>query len=902
MRNEVDGMLRHYIDAIKVRSKSNLNDGAVDAEGFFCNLLNILYGFNLSKDKIGKAHNKTIDLHCLEEKMCIQITAQNNRQKLNRTVRGFIKSEHFKIYSQLYFLILDREKKFTYDTEKLKKYEVEIFILDYSTIFQKLVTDFDCVDKMVKVYDFVMKELDMKFAHTFQKEKFSNESNYADKSDLKDLHIVDQLYKVIKAFEGFYCIHPRTLSKLYPFNIESRTFDAYSNYCLKTSNKGIHELLQKIKIDEFKQLEISDETLLPYADKLREIFVILNHSLVYCICYREKYTEVQHYSISIDKSITNCTCNQCLYQKFDTGVLLDTLKEKAISHSNNLSNALSEGYYLCKLGEHIKGWQVFNSIVYKSGNQKEQVIHFLAQHNCYAIYNFIDSPWWENEAKAILPKILEIDLYETLCRIKVPLVVRDELIKVKDDYHLNFSRERIEEQAGRIHSIKILYANRGYNTSSPPVEILKRELHLLFTFYTTNGIIADDFFTFKTTITKGVEALFESYTTDDRYEYKYKKFDNFIITLILFYVDEDSLKRILSRFEIHNIEINDVDRKDFIKTMINFFTSQYTTNKWEEVKFKEELNKQPYFSHYRQLLRQVYSRAMLILSKVDLESKELNSLTQPFTDFLYAIKNMNGSDWAFLAMFLKKHIQGFDEKQIKAIIHLIVSEKNLPYSSNALHAMCNSLAESNFLIHDLDFFSKLTNNEFDDYSSGTPGILALWQIADKKGKSLIRRRVVKRLEKSFNADLYQNGIFLNIFHKENLVNLFQLFVTYTRDSCNEFDLKREKGHWVFQNYTGFNCVNCLLYMNVNLKEREYQLIAEKSTYYNWLINHENFDYTDFDFKWLTEACPYYLKVKLYQIESLSREVVKELASNYNDELAIFFSKYFFKKELDLNFL
>ena len=95
MRDEVWRKLRDYICEIKVKTKCNLNDGAVDAEGFFRNLLNLLYDFNLSKDKIESAHYETIDLHSIGKKICVQVTAQNNRDKVNETIKHFIERKRF---------------------------------------------------------------------------------------------------------------------------------------------------------------------------------------------------------------------------------------------------------------------------------------------------------------------------------------------------------------------------------------------------------------------------------------------------------------------------------------------------------------------------------------------------------------------------------------------------------------------------------------------------------------------------------------------------------------------------------------------------------------------------------------------------------------------------------------
>lgn len=82
-REEIDKLLGQYVEAIKRQTANNLNSEAVTAEGFFRNFLNLLFGINLSKDKIGSPTYETIDLHVTERKICFQVTANNTSTKVN---------------------------------------------------------------------------------------------------------------------------------------------------------------------------------------------------------------------------------------------------------------------------------------------------------------------------------------------------------------------------------------------------------------------------------------------------------------------------------------------------------------------------------------------------------------------------------------------------------------------------------------------------------------------------------------------------------------------------------------------------------------------------------------------------------------------------------------------------
>lgn len=148
LRDEIDKRFRLYVDTIKIRCKCNLNDGAVNAEGFFRNFFNRIYGYNLSKERIESAYNETIDLHDIDAKICVQVTARNDKKKIKETIKHFLKKRRYLQYKELHFIIIDSKVSFRYDVNELLKYDVKIKFHDYSTIFQTLKDNFDSYTKI----------------------------------------------------------------------------------------------------------------------------------------------------------------------------------------------------------------------------------------------------------------------------------------------------------------------------------------------------------------------------------------------------------------------------------------------------------------------------------------------------------------------------------------------------------------------------------------------------------------------------------------------------------------------------------------------------------------------------------------------------------------------------------
>jgi hypothetical protein len=172
-------------------------------------------------------------------------------------------------------------------------------------------------------------------------------------------------------------------------------------------------------------------------------------------------------------------------------------------------------------------------------------------------------------------------------------------------------------------------------------------------------------------------------------------------------------------------------------------------------------------------------------------------------------------------------------------------------------------------------------------------LLACWDIADQTGKQIIKRKAVKHLAKDFDPNFYKHAVFKNIFTKDEYPELLQNFIECTLSSCSPFDIMEEKGRLKIHSYVGYNYIICLAYLAVDFKQESIQRISKKSEYYNWLINPETYDYSNFNVKWLTEACPSYLRLKLHSVEVLKKKVAEELKREHDPQLAKFFIKHLY---------
>lgn len=116
---EVEGQLIKLIDYMRMISKQNHTTDNLNAEDFFRDFLNLIYRYELENLNDFEHNTPAIDLCDSNMKICYQITTSNDRDKINKTLKGFITHELYDEFNMLYILIIGYKK----DYRKLPVYK-----------------------------------------------------------------------------------------------------------------------------------------------------------------------------------------------------------------------------------------------------------------------------------------------------------------------------------------------------------------------------------------------------------------------------------------------------------------------------------------------------------------------------------------------------------------------------------------------------------------------------------------------------------------------------------------------------------------------------------------------------------------------------------------------------------
>lgn len=263
-----EGFLKEILRGLSyLKSKVELNNSVnyydinITSESFYCDFLNLIYGYNLKNVNLITKNYKAIDLIDEEKRIAIQVTSDSTSTKIKETIRKFEEAGQYKKVEQLKILILTSKRKYKND-----------FVTNYFTFDSKNdIIDIEDISNMLQskdasflenVYNFLTREITVLKEEVETSEANEVEtiiklieyiSDYKCKEIEKKETFIDPTYKIEKRFKTHGIYIKKRYSILYPIYNESLNI---ANGNLDIAQAVISELfLQNISIKLLEEEE-----------------------------------------------------------------------------------------------------------------------------------------------------------------------------------------------------------------------------------------------------------------------------------------------------------------------------------------------------------------------------------------------------------------------------------------------------------------------------------------------------------------------------------------------------------------------------------------------------------------------------------------------------------------------
>ena len=350
------------------------------------------------------------------------------------------------------------------------------------------------------------------------------------------------------------------------------------------------------------------------------------------------------------------------------------------------------------------------------------------------------------------------------------------------------------------------------------------------------------------------------------------KIDDFILNLCIFHCKTDTLIRIFKRYKIKNIPD---ESENLINRTINLCKSPKLFDKYS------------IWNDYRNLygnLETVFENLLFLISVCE-DSPKIRELFTTVVNLLEYTKNR----FTLLGFrhFLANKRKLIDYKDLKRLLEIIINDYK--HEEKLLNIIIS--------IHENEYpKEKITDSSLIDIiieSESKNLLFFIWFIANSKIRDKIQEIIINSLQKNFNFTHYIHcSIYKVIPYDHFLSNTFK----YLRKAKHKGLYEKVGNTYITDDYNDFNYFIQLVYsFDIEIPKQFIQEFEIYSDYHKFLLNPEEFDYSDFEVEWLFVFQHKAYRERFKKIEKLKMAVRKELDKNFTNELAELYHKHFILK-------
>lgn len=704
------------------------------------------------------------------------------------------------------------------------------------------------------------------------------------KEGLQKENIVDQMYMSLNRFSDIKCIPSRYLVSLYPFRSigEEITYHNIYRYTFECKNKEINNLFANDLdfIDNKMLIKDSNEIAL---NKLNDVVKKLNSSLVWNIkgagynpVGGEPYKNVC-IDIRNNKDFGNAI-NDYIYLRFDK--CLTVIANMSVTQTSNIDDDMEFCYLNYKLGNFKQCLGILEEVADKAWKSEKYIAYFMAKSNMKTLHNLLNyaSDIDDEQKNDLLSKINAFELDDLVAKLaKLDEDQRDFIIKIRDKYFNRVFEGGVEEQIENINKVFWLYYGANGIELAPLYHVELEDQLLKYFFYLTNNyIVYDEYSDFRSLCQKAVEALIISYSLPNDYRQKVVNFSTFILLIIIHYCDNDKLIEKMKHVKIYSLPVNESSSKDIVGVINNFLLANHTISKaFSYVAFDSNAQLNNYY--LIDVCVKVFNNSLFVLSSIDISEECAIEIFANLNSFLLNINHNK-------RFRLIKSLIGLIKKQGKyckwdtfcALIKLVSESSVVRYEVEDFYSAVHKVYVEKFAHKKISEIKMLGNilDDKDDSHVVSLSLVYLWNMSNSKIKSVIKRRIINRLEKDFDGILFQFSCSFGILKPESYLEAYiNENVKYSPQNMN-FRNGMNRGRAAF-------FPNIISYLDAHNIDKKIMLneSVEYSDFQMFMIQPETFDFNKFNPEWLMIIYDEKIIANINSIHNIGSYVVEYIKEN-----------------------
>ena len=667
-------------------------------------------------------------------------------------------------------------------------------------------------------------------------------------SSIKIKSPIEQLLLSLKYYINFTGYIPSKLLRLiYPIKIRGKGYAEVEGSTLNTNNKVLILAL----IENTAQGP-------PHSPDLLEIKKILNSCFISKIIYYRKD------KMEIDFSDDDiCECLFCKYKRLEYKSLLNELDTKP---GKDVLQNLTLAFIYYEISDFSKSFEFIKAVYDAAIKSKNNILTYIAAKN---ITNLKDAFFWNSDDYAIRT---EIDtLYNQINLDNIYIT------SYTDDFS-KFYIEEIHELRGFISTklkiaeilikIKKEYeqALRGSHVFNNYIKIVINTFADYQNFVWKNRLFISHYSNLSDLFEYVLEAYFISLKLNEIRDSDLPGLDDYLINQIITFGEPEKILKIVTKYKNKNIK--------YIRTEKN--SAFVSTTKSLIANFETITAKNPSGgNHFREKYTKQIFVAISLLSVLELSADDINSIFEDFLTFTktHDFKNRRIYDDPIPALLYRQ------ETKISSQVFTLFLEcfiiNNTLHSYQMVHAIVHyvkrnnpTILSENSMLCDLFLDNFVLNVDAEDDNKIEEYIPILYEILSRDVQIKISDWIIQKLSAEFSPTLYytyaiHDIIDYKIYYRTYVKSIQP--VLYTGIFTNS-EIKNESLN---------HLINLSLKNKIKLNTGTYNKFLGLSRYYDWLLNMNGFDYTEFNPIWILEYNTIFYLKSIFKCKK-----VKAHLSNY----------------------
>ncbi|GAB4022655.1 hypothetical protein GCM10028808_70780 [Spirosoma migulaei] len=707
-----------------------------------------------------------------------------------------------------------------------------------------------------------------------------------------------QMYESLKRYEEIPFLPPHTIPRIFPFK-STYTFQRFK---LDTNtNEKLKTFFKKIAVNGSISAPLSDEVIIDLGlnnvGKVQERFAYvikkLRNSLI---------TQVDDFKL-IHNQVEKCNCPRCCYDRLDLSeVFTQTSHHSGYEYTASPYEKMMSGYLKCRIGDFTEGYYLYKQAAQEAWKAKLFVLYFICLATIKKIKFLIEYESDENTTD-IIKQINKIDLYSILGKIPVDDFVREQIIFIIENRFFSEVSYSIGETIRKIQDTSEFYENKGRRSGGDAEYAELQWLIIqLNSYYNRNYLYYEDYDNYQNLITQAFDGLLMAYELSPKYHFRLKEFQDYFLVIAILHCNAEYLWQVIQRHNYPSIKIASQPSKDsyrsIINVSINFFKS-FHNDFWGPSRQMQAANNH----FFTRKCGRICSNLLNVLALAEIEADDLSKIAPHFIQFLEHQSIL----WAHpqvkiaLKFFLQRKQNIFTNEEAEKMLSIMVSDK-VNYD-DVKNELCELLSNrKNYQISDkLLIDTIITKAYYLKSDTWVEMILPLSKIVPASFKKRCQKLISRSLLEKFDPFLYINAVEQRLLKPDQYFDLFLKHSLAIIDEINNSDENKVNSpFWAHHKKYLEDQIDCLFYFigrhNFSLDDERIELIAQNSSYYQWLVNFDTFDYEKFNDDWF-DRWPTRVYIKRmkdnFKVKGLFKHnVQKLLAKKTGRRLARIFLKEF----------